>query len=191
MSTTTVSHDITTGPARRPLLLQLNNSGTWKTLAHFDAGHDEACDKARAAGQLLGELGDERVTLRSHGKTTVVGGFLSVQAQADLADTLRAAINRIKSQTRTLVNGGDSNAVYPAPSEDAFDKDGILEYFGSEPPAGIAGFDNLKRWIRDRKNAFFNPGPLPPTCGFGSGRMPGVRRAASISIASTWRHGVS
>lgn len=40
----------------------------------------------------LAVANDERVTLRSHGKTTVVGGFLSVQAQADLADTLRAAL---------------------------------------------------------------------------------------------------
>jgi len=34
----------------------------------------------------------ERVMLRSHGKATTVGAFLGVQAQADLADTLRAAL---------------------------------------------------------------------------------------------------
>ncbi len=47
----------------------------------------------------------------------------------------------------------------------AFDREGILEYFGSEKPAGIAGFDNLKRWINDRKRSFFSDGPLPPPKG--------------------------
>ncbi len=31
--------------------------------------------------------------------------------------------------------------------KDAFDRDGVLEYFGSETPDQIAGFDNLKRWV--------------------------------------------
>jgi hypothetical protein len=48
----------------RPVRLELNNSGAWKQLASFDAGDDDASDKARAAGQLLGELGGERVALR-------------------------------------------------------------------------------------------------------------------------------
>lgn len=50
--------------AARPVRLELNNSGAWKTLARFDAGDDEQCDKARAAGQLLGELGGTRTALR-------------------------------------------------------------------------------------------------------------------------------
>ena len=40
----------------RPVKLEINNSGAWKTIARFDAGNDESADKARAAGQLLGEL---------------------------------------------------------------------------------------------------------------------------------------
>ncbi|MGD9642056.1 MAG: AAA family ATPase [Elusimicrobiales bacterium] len=47
----------------------------------------------------------------------------------------------------------------------AFDREGILEYFGSETETGIAGFDNLKRWVRDRRNSFFSDGPLPPPKG--------------------------
>lgn len=43
-------------PAARPVKLELNNSGSWKTLARFDAYCDESADKARAIGQLLGEL---------------------------------------------------------------------------------------------------------------------------------------
>ncbi len=49
--------------------------------------------------------------------------------------------------------------------KEAFDQDGILEYFGSEQKASIAGFDNLKHWIADRKNSFFTDGPLPPPKG--------------------------
>ena len=49
--------------------------------------------------------------------------------------------------------------------KEAFDHDGILEYFAPEAESGIAGFDNLKRWITDRRNAFFTDGPLPPPKG--------------------------
>ena len=48
----------------RPVQLQLNNAGSWKTLARFEAGNASQEDKARAAGQLLGELGGARTTLR-------------------------------------------------------------------------------------------------------------------------------
>ena len=48
----------------RPVQLQLNNAGSWKTLAKFDAGNDDQADKARMVGQLLGELGGPRTTLR-------------------------------------------------------------------------------------------------------------------------------
>jgi hypothetical protein len=51
-------------PAARPVRLELNNSGAWKALATFDAGDDDMADKARAAGQLLGELGGQRTSLR-------------------------------------------------------------------------------------------------------------------------------
>lgn len=51
------------GPAR-PVQLQLNNSGSWKTLARFDAGDENACDAAREAGRLLGGLGGPKTTLR-------------------------------------------------------------------------------------------------------------------------------
>ena len=49
----------------RPVQLQINNSGAWKTIARFDAQDDDSADKARAIGQLLGELGGgHRTTLR-------------------------------------------------------------------------------------------------------------------------------
>ena len=48
----------------RPVQLQLNNAGSWKTLAKFDAGNGDQGDKALMVGQLLGELGGTRTTLR-------------------------------------------------------------------------------------------------------------------------------
>jgi hypothetical protein len=45
-------------------MLQLNNSGSWKTLAYFDANNGEQCDKAHAIGQLLGKLDGRKTTLR-------------------------------------------------------------------------------------------------------------------------------
>lgn len=48
----------------RPVRLELNNSGSWKVLARFDAGNTVASGQAREAGQLLGELGGPRTTLR-------------------------------------------------------------------------------------------------------------------------------
>lgn len=46
----------------RPVKLEINNSGAWKTIARFDAGDEAMGDKACTAGQLLGEL--SRCTLR-------------------------------------------------------------------------------------------------------------------------------
>lgn len=50
-------------PPARPVQMQINNSGAWKTIATFDAGDEEAAGKAHAAGQLLGEL-NPTATLR-------------------------------------------------------------------------------------------------------------------------------
>jgi hypothetical protein len=49
--------------------------------------------------------------------------------------------------------------------KEAFDREGILEYFGAEAGGAMAGYANLKRWVNDRRNAFFSDGPLPPPKG--------------------------
>ena len=50
--------------------------------------------------------------------------------------------------------------------KELFDREGILEYFGAEQPAAIAGFENLKKWVLDRRNAFFTDNStLPPPKG--------------------------
>lgn len=43
-------------PAAKPVRLEINNAGSWKLIASFDAGNEELSDKACAAGQLLGEI---------------------------------------------------------------------------------------------------------------------------------------
>ena len=50
--------------------------------------------------------------------------------------------------------------------KELFDREGILEYFGAEQPSSMAGFDNLKKWVLDRKNSFFSTNSqLPPPKG--------------------------
>ncbi|OGS47891.1 MAG: hypothetical protein A3J79_02795 [Elusimicrobia bacterium RIFOXYB2_FULL_62_6] len=50
--------------------------------------------------------------------------------------------------------------------KELFDKEGVLEYFGAEQPADIAGFENLKKWVGERRSAFFaDDSPLPPPKG--------------------------
>lgn len=40
----------------RPVQLQVNNSGAWKTVARWDAGNDRASSSAHEAAELLGEI---------------------------------------------------------------------------------------------------------------------------------------
>lgn len=50
-------------PKVRPVQLQLNNSGAWKTLCRFDAGDIEACGAA-TQGALLLQRADPAITCR-------------------------------------------------------------------------------------------------------------------------------
>lgn len=47
----------------RPIQLQVNNSGAWKTVARWDAGDDEASENAHEAVALLGVV-DSNCTWR-------------------------------------------------------------------------------------------------------------------------------
>lgn len=42
----------------KPVLLQVNNSGAWKTVAKWDATDDAASTKAHDAVDLLGQIND-------------------------------------------------------------------------------------------------------------------------------------
>ena len=43
-------------PHQKPVQLQLNNSGAWKTIVKFDAADDAASDQVMAAGISLSGL---------------------------------------------------------------------------------------------------------------------------------------
>lgn len=43
----------------KPVQLQVNNSGAWKTVAKWDAGDDAASTKAHDAVDLLGQINDD------------------------------------------------------------------------------------------------------------------------------------
>lgn len=47
---------LATAPEPRPVRLEINNAGSWKLIARFDAGNEALSNKACAAGQLLGEI---------------------------------------------------------------------------------------------------------------------------------------
>ncbi|MGJ7611809.1 MULTISPECIES: hypothetical protein [unclassified Variovorax] len=49
---------------RKPVKLQLNNSGAWKDVIHFDAVNDVSSEHVLDAANTLGNLDAHRVTFR-------------------------------------------------------------------------------------------------------------------------------
>lgn len=49
---------------KKPVKLQLNNSGAWKDVIHFDAANDIAAERAMGAADTLGNLDAHRLTFR-------------------------------------------------------------------------------------------------------------------------------
>jgi len=50
--------------------------------------------------------------------------------------------------------------VIEAYKKKVFDQEGLLEFYISEDKNNIAGFDNLKRWLSERKNSFSSEAPV-------------------------------
>ncbi|MBI4655386.1 MAG: AAA family ATPase [Elusimicrobia bacterium] len=74
---------------------------------------------------------------------------------------IRSVINRCVISDARL-SGHDMPEIEKFKKE-IFDKEGCLEYYGSEIPSNIAGFENLKKWIAQRKNSVFSgTAALPP-----------------------------
>lgn len=49
----------------RPVQLQINNSGAWKTVIRFDAGDEFSGDRVQQAVDMLGEIdGNKKTTWR-------------------------------------------------------------------------------------------------------------------------------
>ena len=153
--------------------------GTPSTVVLVSSGGKLPADIAPLAARIQGGFPDEREILAEVNRAVADFRQSGVQLHIDMpSDTLRRVIKTLKGlslqQVRNVLNicllkdsrfdAADLEEIEKFKKE-AFDRDGILEYFGSEQPGAIAGFGNLKHWVRDRKNAFFAEGPLPPPKG--------------------------
>jgi hypothetical protein len=136
-------------------------------------------DIAPLSARISGGYPDEGQILAEVDRVISDFSLSSARVVVDMPpETMKRVVKTLKGlslqQVRNVINlciirdgafdAGDMAEIERFKKE-AFDRDGILEYFGSEQPGGIAGFGNLKRWITDRKNSFFTEGPLPPPKG--------------------------
>ncbi|MDD2806640.1 MAG: AAA family ATPase [Elusimicrobiales bacterium] len=153
--------------------------GTPTTVVLLGAEVKPPADIAPLAARISGGYPDEKQIFSEINKIVADYQLTAPHVVADLSpEDLRRIVKTLKGlslqQVRNalnlcllkdgVLNASDLKAIEKFKKE-AFDRDGILEYFGSEPPGGIAGFDNLKRWVGDRKRSFFSDSPLPPPKG--------------------------
>jgi hypothetical protein len=136
-------------------------------------------DIAPLAARIEGGYPDERQILAEINRMVADFRLRSASLTVDMPpERLRRVVKTLKGlslqQVRNAMNlcllndsafDASDIPVIEKFKKEAFDRDGILEYFGAEQPDAIAGFSNLKRWIADRKKAFFSEGPLPPPKG--------------------------
>jgi hypothetical protein len=153
--------------------------GTPTTVVLLGAEGKLPSDIAPLAARISGGYPDEKQILAEINKVLVEFKMTGAQLEIDMPpEALRRVIKTLKGlslqQIRNALNlcilkdsrfdGKDISTIEKFKKE-AFDQGGILEYFGSEQVNSIAGFDNLKRWVSDRRNSFFTDGPLPPPKG--------------------------
>ncbi|HNW43311.1 MAG TPA: AAA family ATPase [Elusimicrobiales bacterium] len=153
--------------------------GTSSTVVLLGAEGKLPPDIAPLAARISGGYPDEKQILAEINRAVSEFRLTGVYLKVDMPpETLRRVIKTLKGlslqQVRSALNvcilkdacfdGADLVGIEKFKKE-AFDRDGILEYFGSEQKDAIAGFANIKRWINDRRNSFFTEGPLPPPKG--------------------------
>jgi len=132
------------------------------------------------AARITGGYPDEKEILAEINRILADFKLSSVQVEISLAqEDLRRMIKTLNGlsiqQIRNVINScilkdcrfdGNDLAEIESYKKEIFDQDGILEYFGSEHNGSIAGFDNLKRWLSDRKNVMTAENSnLPPPKG--------------------------
>jgi SpoVK/Ycf46/Vps4 family AAA+-type ATPase len=153
--------------------------GTPSTVVLVGTGMQLPPDIAPLAATISGGYPDERQIMEEVSRAVAEFKKTAASLQVDMPpETLRRVIKTLKGlslqQIRNALNicmlkdsrfDADDIVEIEKFKKEAFDKDGILEYFGSEQPGSIAGCDNLKRWVNDRRNSFFTEGPLPPPKG--------------------------
>jgi hypothetical protein len=153
--------------------------GTPTTVVLLGAEGKLPPDLAPLAARISGGYPDEKQIMAEVNRVVAEFKVTSARLEVDVPpEALRRMIKTLKGlslqQVRNALNHcllNDSRfdasdiATIEKFKKEAFDREGILEYFGSEQKNSIAGFGNLKRWVNDRKNSFFSDGPLPPPKG--------------------------
>lgn len=153
--------------------------GTPTTVVLLGAEVKLPSDIAPLAARISGGYPDERQILEEINRIVAEFKATSAHLVVDIPpESLRRVIKTLKGlslqQVRNALSlcllkdcrfDGKDLAELEKFKKEAFDRDGILEYFGSEQVDSIAGFGNLKRWVGDRRNVFFSDGPLPPPKG--------------------------
>jgi len=153
--------------------------GTPTTVVLVGAEVKLPSDIAPLAARISGGYPDEKQILAEINRVVADFKLTASHLSIDMPpESLRRVIKTLKGlslqQVRNALNlcllqdssfdASDISTIEKFKKE-AFDREGILEYFGSEQVDAIAGFGNLKRWVADRRNSLFSDGPLPPPKG--------------------------
>lgn len=170
--------DAVTARFFKDILGRINNTRT--TIVSVGGACRLPADIEPLAARITGGYPDEKeIGDAIHGVISECG-FSSAVPAVDLEpETIRRIVASLKGlslqQIRNIINRcvlNDSRfdktdiAEIEKYKKEIFDREGILEYFGAEPPSGMAGFDNLKKWVAERRNSVFSgDSRLPPPKG--------------------------
>ncbi|OGS11427.1 MAG: hypothetical protein A2234_04880 [Elusimicrobia bacterium RIFOXYA2_FULL_58_8] len=161
----------------KDILNSIKNTPT--TVVLLGAEAKLPADLAALAARISGGYPDEKQLLAEINRAVSEFKLSGVHLEVDMPpETLRRVVKTLKGlslqQVRNVLNIcllQDARfdladlAVIEKFKKEAFDRDGILEYFGAEHENAIAGFENLKRWVQDRRKSFLTECPLPPPKG--------------------------
>ncbi|MBU2574656.1 MAG: AAA family ATPase [Elusimicrobia bacterium] len=162
----------------KDILAMINNTST--TIVIIGADQPLPPDIEPCAARITGGYPDEKEIMAEINRT--VAEFRRSSLKLNIAlepEDVRRMVKSLKGlsiqQIRNVLNTAilkdgtldkKDLTVVEKYKKGLFDREGVLEYFGAEQPANIAGFSNLKKWVCERKTAFFaDDSPLPPPKG--------------------------
>lgn len=164
--------------------------------AEYKVPKDIEADSAHLIGGYPSDQEIERVVRGTTEELTrtnrKVEASLTCEEFSRLAKTLRGLSTQ---QIRNVINQCllDDNtfnikdlSALEAYKKKIFDQDGLLEFYAGEEGNSLAGFDNLKRWLSDRKSSF-NSDPnssLPPPKGILLMGVQGCGKSLAVKIVA-------
>ena len=174
--------------------------GTPTTLVLLGSEQKIPPDIASSAARISGGYPDESEITAEINRTVADFKTSAVHVSVDLsAEDLARMVRGLKGlslqQIRNILNVciTKDNILNIADlaeidrfKKEAFDRDGILEYFGSEPDSAMAGYVNLKRWLNERKRSFLPDAPanLPPPKGILLLGVQGCGKSLAAKVAA-------